>query len=378
MQERPDRVVATHGWTLETCSTWDEAWSLGETVGWRACATGPGGHAFAHPALVRAWAETIGGAVPVVPHVVVARDGDGTTVVLPAVIRAYAGRLARRRVLEPAGGALFGYHTPIWSRGPTPDLATRFWAAVRHASAHDVHQALFRFVAPVAAGTEGTELAGDESPVLPLAGLHSLDDVLGRMSRNAREQVRRIARRLSDVGDVRLDLAHPRDGTAAAQAFRNSMVPAYRARWRAHPGGCLLDAPGVMDFFARVVEDGVSQGWAQFATLSVGEVPVAWHVGLVHATGWHWWLPAHDPERESSAPGRALLAALVARAIADRVPALHLLTGAQRYKRSWQPHPNPLCTVRWYAPGLRGTAARLYDRWRAPASGNTGAADDTP
>lgn len=365
-------------WSLTICTTWEDAWHHGDRVQWSALAQGPTGHAFGHPELVRAWAETVGRAENVVPYVVMARGVNDTQVVLPAVIRPYPGRLATRRVLEPAGGALFGYHTPLWSRLPSGDEATRFWQTVRHVAGARIHQALFRFVAPNTAGSAGAEPAGDDSPLLPLEACHSLDDVLVRMSRNAREQVRRLARRLGDAGEVRLAIATPDEAADSARTFREQVVPAYQARWRAHPAGCLLDAPGVTDFFTRVIHDGVSNGWAQFATLWVGHQPVAWHVGLVHATGWHWWLPAHDPAWEAAAPGRALLAALIARAIADRVPAVHLLTGAQRYKRSWQPVPRPLATVRWYAPGLRGTAARLYDRWRTSAPAGAAASDHAP
>lgn len=363
-------------WSITRCATWDEAWALGDAAGWLALSQDPAGHAFGHPALVRAWAETVGHADAVVPHVIVARHAQDTVVILPAVVRTYAGRRATRRVLEPAGGALFGYHTPLWSRHPTSDDATDFWQAVRRVAGTRVDQALFRFVSPAAAGHVGAEPAGDESPVLSLIGCPTFDDVLARMSRNAREQVRRITRRLADAGEIRLAIAAPSDGPQALQAFRTQMVPAYQARWRGHPNGCLLDAPGVTDFFARVVAVGVPERWAQFATLWVGDQPVAWHIGLAHASGWYWWLPAHAAEWEAAAPGRALLAALIARAVADRVPAMHLLTGAQRYKRSWHPTPGPMATVRWYAPGLRGAIAHVYDRWRAPASSGAVATND--
>lgn len=363
------------GWTLRWATTWPEAFALGDTVAWEALAAGPCGHPFAHPALVRAWADTVGAATGVQPWVCVAHDADGTTAVLPAVVRRYAGRWAERAVLEPAGGSLFGYHAPVWSRAPSVDQATRFWDGVRAVTGGTVHQALFRLVAPTSAGARHQEPAGDDSPVLSLAGLTDFDAVLARLSRNAREQVRRAARRLGDAGPVRLHLAAPTDAADAARRFHREVVPAYRARWRERRTACLLDEPGVADCFARVVEDGVAGGWGQFATLLVGEEPVAWHVGLVHATGWHWWLPTHAAAWDALAPGRVLLAELIAAALAHRVPALHLLTGGHRYKRSWQPEPGPLCTVRWYAPGLRGTAARVYDRWRG-ARPTT--ADDPP
>ena len=176
---------------------------------------------------------------------------------------------------------------------------------------------------------------------------------------------------------MQLSLFTRESAAKATEEYRDYVVPAYRALWRARPEGCLLDQPGVEYFFERVVEVGVAEGWAQLARLTVGGTPVAWHVGLKHRTGWYWWLPAHDPARAEESPGRVLLAEVIARAIADRVPRLHLMIGAHQYKQSWRPASLALRSVRWYAPGARGTALRLYDAMHARSTTESAANVDT-
>ena len=359
-------------WTFAWTPHWDDAWTGSMGALWRELAdASTEANAFHEPALCRIWAETVGAATGAAPVVGVATATDGTRVLLPWVLTTHRGRRLSRRVIEPIGQTLFGYHDPLPSRALSPAEARALWPAARRALPVASDAALFRFAHDTIALGPMSEPVGEDSPVLDLGGTADLDALLAGMSRNAREQVRRARRKLDAAGAVCLSLCPPASAQAAAAEYRSHVVPAYRALWRARPAGCLLDLPGVERFFERVVEVGVGEGWAQMARLTVGGTAVAWHVGLVHRSGWYWWLPAHDPSRADLSPGRVLMAELISRAIAERVPRLHLMIGAQRYKQSWRPSPLALRTVRWHAPGARGTMLRWYDAVRrrgAPAA----------
>ncbi len=362
-------MTPTRRWQFAWSRTWADALEGAHGAAWRAlAASSPQANAFHAPAVVRIWADTVGAAIGAEPVVGRATASDGTEAVLPWVVVPHAGRRITRRVLEPVGQALFGYHDPLLSRAVEPELAAALWDEARVAAPGGAQTALFRLVHADAAPGPMSEPVREESPVLELAGTAELDALLATLSRNAREQVRRQRRKLEAVGPVAFECAPPERAAAAAAEFRSAVVPAYHALWRDRAAGSLLDAPGVTEFYARVIAEGVTAGWAQFARLTVAGQPVAWHVGLVHRTGWYWWLPAYAAKHADHSPGRVLLAELIARAIHDHVPRLHFLIGGQRYKLSWRPRALDLRTVRWYAPGARGAALKLYDRVLAPSA----------
>ncbi len=352
--ERPS-IEWMAGWpVLDHAPLWEE-W---EAVRARAVVS----QVFHRADVLRAWYDTVARAQRHEPVMIRYTAPAGARVYLAASVVPYEGRWAGRRVLEPAGQDLFGSHDPLVDGDAEAVDWDAFWDAVRDAAA-GVDQALFRFVHPRMSGRARAEPAGDESPVLSFEGVPSLDAMLARCSANHRGDVRRRIRRAQERGALELQVFETTGAAQAMGEFDARFWPVWSAASAQH-GWRLHTRPGFAAFCQRVVREGVAGGWAHFAVLRIADTPVAWHLGLADAGRVYWWLPVHDPAHDALAPGKLLLALLVARLIDDRWRELHFQTGAQAYKLAWQPTWPPLMAVRWHAPSARGRVLALHDRLR--------------
>jgi CelD/BcsL family acetyltransferase involved in cellulose biosynthesis len=357
-------------WRFELWRTWAEVWSAPRQAVWRdLLAADPDANAFQRPELVRAWAATRGREVGAVPAFILASHGSGARVLLPWVVVLHHGSRVARRVLEPAGQSLFGYHDPLVAGPPLfPSDWDSLWEGTYRLLAGSCDQALFRFVHPGRATGRRSTRCSDASPVLEIGGAADLDALLARCSTNHRGDVRRRLRRLSEQGEARLWVPDgaTSDMDAARADFVDGFLPAYAAVWDGRPEGNLLRQPGLADFLSSLVSEGLPGGWAHYAVLRLDSQPIAWHLGLIDRErgALYWWFPTYEPAREVLSPGKALLARLLEHCLEHGLRRVHFLTGGQPYKLAWKPDIPELRTVRWHSPSLRGHLLGLYDRWR--------------
>src|SRR6266851_351651 len=224
-------------WRFEWRQSWTELWAKDFQATWlQLLARDPSAHAYHLPDLVRAWAETHGATLSATPMFGLATDDAHRQVLLPWVVVRRAGRFTRRRVLEPVGSTLFGYHDPLVGVPDADEVDwSTLWESARRELARSCDQALFPFVHPRYTRGIDAEPCGEESPVLSLAGLGNLQDALARCSTNHRSDVGRRLRRLEEKGELRLWVAGPSEAGAATQNFRERFVPAYHNLWRPRP-----------------------------------------------------------------------------------------------------------------------------------------------
>lgn len=349
-------------WRFEWRRSWDDVWTPAFLAQWhdiiaRASAVIP----YHRPGLVRAWSETVGAAVGARPMIGLANDQCGTTVLLPWVIESGRGRLLTRRRLVPAGAGVFGYGRPLVASSQEPDWRS-FWPALTKDVSREADLIEVPLLeTPLAAGA-WSMAPGDPSPIVDLTAARSLDDVLARCSPNHRTDIRRRFRRLGEAGVVEFTLVAPDRRHAAVDALKRDVLPAYEQQWPVSTGAALLAWPAMREFLVRVIADGLPQGWAQFAVLSLDGRPLAWHLGFVEARDWYWWMPTYDPAQAQFSPGKVLLARLIEAAVTARVERLHLQAGAQPYKMAWRPVLPELVTVRAYGTSVRGRLLQGYDR----------------
>lgn len=350
-------------WQFEWRRDWSEIWRDDFLSHWRELLEqSPYAHAYHVPDLVRQWAETCGRENACRPLIGLAEDDRGRRILLPWVVVTHRGRLVTRRVLEPAGGSLFGYHDPLVG-GPTVEEIdwSSLWQSVRREVGRDCDQALLRFVHPRYAAGPGSEPCGEQNPVLPLSGRTDLESLLQQCSANHRGDVRRRLRRLHEQGELCLWIAAPGYEQELRDDFDSQFLAAYEQNGRRRPERNLLRSPGVREFAARVALDGVPAGWAHYAALRLSGRSIAWHLGLFYRNELYWWLPAYDPAFENFSPGKVLLALLIEHGLRNGWSRIHFLTGGHRYKLDWNPEPLDLRAVRWHSPTWRGTLLRTYD-----------------
>jgi CelD/BcsL family acetyltransferase involved in cellulose biosynthesis len=352
---------------------WSAVWSF--TVhaddpvwtGWSHAASSPLAHVFHRPDLLSLWMQTIGASMGARPALAEIAHPSGITARLAAVVTPHRGSLVTRRILEPMGQDLFGYHDPCFDRLPTPEQLGGFWSLVR-ATAPPHDQARFRFVDRRFSAGQLHLPSSDQSPVLSLEHAASLDDVLARCSSNHKGDVRRRLRRLRERGDVRLRVYESTEAREAVRHFGERCWP----RW---VSACqrlrsdLFQRPGFRAYCDRLIEEGVASGLAHYSALQVDGVDIAWHLGLADRGRLYWWLPAHDETWDAWSPGKVALALLVEHAISRGIRELHFQTGVQPYKMAWRPSVPPRVALGWHAPSWRGRAIGAYDRVRRPAGG---------
>lgn len=350
-------------WRFEWRRTWDAVWAPTFQDTWAGLlATSGSAHVFHQPDVVRAWAGTRAAALDADPLVGLARHQSGAQALLLWVVVPYRGRFLPRRVLEPIGGSLFGYHDPLVAAPAGEHIDwPDFWRAARREVRAWCDQALFRFVDPQYAQGALTEPCGEQSPVLDLSGLPDLEALLERCSRSHRGDVHRQLRRLSDVGAVSLWIADAASVDEAAADMTTRFIPALDTGWSRKPSGSIVGHAGVVEFLTRVVAEGVPAGWAHYSALRLSGTPIAWHLGFHDGGGLYYWMPCYDPQWENFSPGKILLTLLIQHAIAHGWPRIHLLTGGQPYKLAWQPTELHLRAVRWHAPTWRGAALACWD-----------------
>jgi CelD/BcsL family acetyltransferase involved in cellulose biosynthesis len=306
--------------------------------------------------------DTIGAAIGATRAMVEVERGDGAIGRLATVIVTHRGSMVTRRVLEPMGQDLFGYHDPLFTQPPSS--LDGFWSTVRNtAPPHD--QALFRFVDERFAPAHHRVSSDERSPVLSLDGCAALDDVLARTSANHRGDVRRRLRRLRERGEVTLYVYGRDEAALAARHFDERCWPHWVAGCESK-GFTLPSRPGFRAYCDRLLRVGVASGLTHYSALRVGGADIGWHLGLRDRDRLYWWLPAHDATWDEWSPGKVALALLIEHAIGAGCRELHFQTGAQPYKMAWRPDVPPRVAIGWHAGTWRGRALGVYDAMRSP------------
>ncbi len=359
--------AGTDDWTFEWRRSWDEVRDP-EFVGrWQRVLNASASAQVYHcPEIVAAWADTVGAAAGAEPCFGVATSAAGHSIILPWVVGTHQGRLWWRKMIEPVGQDMFGYHDPLTDAAPASIDWRAFWQLARESVPGHWDQALFRYVHAELSDPAWSQ-AADGGPVLSLDGVASFDALLASCSSNHRGEIRRRRRRLEDRGSVELRVAGPADGACAVEEWRARIEPAYRGVWDKRPRRNTLLRPGLDAFLTRVLSQGLSEGWGHLSTLQVGGEPIAWHVGFIDRQRLYWWIPAHRQEWEPFAPGKVLLASLVEHGMAAGWREIHLLAGLHAYKLAWHPRMSDLREVKWHAPSVRGQLLSLYDAMRHSA-----------
>jgi CelD/BcsL family acetyltransferase involved in cellulose biosynthesis len=369
-------VQSTTDWRFEWHRTWDSVWNEPFVSDWQQLMRrSPYATVFHEPALVRAWAETRGGAVGAKPLFGIASRGDGAMVLLTFVVQDNRGRRVTRRAISAAGDAFFGYHDPLVAGIDPVDVDwAPFWNRVRQETAGDADHALMRFVNATYGRGPFVDALTTPSPVLDLSSCSTLDEVLAKCSRKHRADIGRQKRRLEEeVGSLELWSAGRAESLLAISDFRQHFLTAYARNWSDRERRSMFDDPGVQDFAERVLSDGIPGGWARYSVLRAGGQPLAWLIGLEHRRASYWWVQTYAREVRQYSPGRLAFGFAIADALSRGFTAVHMMTGESTNKLEWRPRRTDLHALRWYAPTVKGALLGWYDRQHRARAGRRSA-----
>jgi CelD/BcsL family acetyltransferase involved in cellulose biosynthesis len=151
---------------------------------------------------------------------------------------------------------------------------------------------------------------------------------------------RRKARRLAELGEVRISIDESGPGRAAAVA---AMARQKSRRWRQTGGRDLFAEPGYLAFYETLAANGLGGGTIMMSALYVDDHIVASHWGMCYQQRFYWLMPGYeDGEWERRSVGRILLDALVQWAVAEKLTVFDLTVGDDAYKQQWADHLLPL------------------------------------
>lgn len=279
------------------------------------------------------WLETIGMANRVRPFFARVNDTNGRPLLLlPLGIR----RQASARILEFLDCGVADYNAPVLfspAAQLSPEAARALWIAVRHAAP--------RF--DVAMLRKMPEFVGDlRNPLYTLAsekcaqsGHHIL---LGRapaemlQSKHDSKETKRRRARLSDVGEIRFQVAASQSEIDAVFA---EFIRQKSAQYRERTGSDGFDVPGQRDYYRSLARRLVDRG-VELVCLRVGGAIVATAWCLIAGRRYYYMMCAHEGGRWGKfGTGRLLLEDLIERASRDGLEAFDLGFGDEDYKLRW-------------------------------------------
>lgn len=334
--------------------------------GWEALA-GDVGHPFASHAWIGAWLAAFAAEAP--PAVYTAWEGDRLAAALPLVRRGSA--------LAAAANA----HTPWFSPlGKGEPLALVADAVARSGASHVVLPELALDDAATRVLADALDAARsvvwlEPTRTAPVVDRSSVpEEYLSHVSGNRRREIRRLRRRLDELGAVVAPLALPADVDAEVDRALALEV----AGWKGRRGTAILDDPATERFYRDVARAFARRGELRLSTVSLDGELVAFDLCIVAND--RLWIPKgsiHEDHRSRS-PGIVLLVAEIEAALEAGLSGVELLGDADAYKlpfatrtrRHGAVHgarlrPAPVARIayrRAVRPHLRRVARALRDR----------------
>lgn len=318
-------------WDFRWLRSWDEIWEPGHLAGWRAACEAADAAAtpFMHPALVRAWLATVGGADGFAPFFLEATDGERR--ILWLLVRPRAARGGIRRlspVGDGTGGPHFAYNDPVLAPG-TAGLGD-FWPAFeremrgRAGSWFDSF-ALHRLRSDMFGGTIGSP-APQGSPFVRLDTYADFGAYMAARPNGLLKRIERKRRKLLSEASVEVR-AHGPGEAAEATAWLPDLEAAQLARY---PESAV--APGLL---AHLVAEGIGGGLVRPSVLRVDGRGASWRIDYLLGDTLYLGFCAIDMEFHRHSPGHLHSMAVLEAHVAQGGRVYDLLIGEQAYKYDW-------------------------------------------
>ena len=146
-----------------------------------------------------------------------------------------------------------------------------------------------------------------------------------------RSDLRRCRRRISELGDLTLEVHTGERGVAALQ----EAVPLEATGWKGNNGTAIVSRSSTLRFYGEVAQWASGRGWLRTCVLRVAGRPIAFHLVLVaHGSAYHL-KSGYDVELPKHSPGMLILHDVLRQNFADESIQRDHLGGAEPYKVAW-------------------------------------------
>jgi CelD/BcsL family acetyltransferase involved in cellulose biosynthesis len=199
------------------------------------------------------------------------------------------------------------------------------------------------------------------SPRLALGGAPAEERTSGRF----RQNLRRRARRLAELGAVSLRRTNgPEDADAALADF----LALEASGWKGTGGSAIAQDPALVRFYGAIVRDAAARGALAVRALELDGRPIAIHLGLVHRGVYHLPKTAYDEALAAVSPGQLLQREVLAECEARGLSGFEFLGPDMPWKRDWEPEHVPHDWLYVYRPSLAGRAMHTLKHRVKPAA----------
>lgn len=315
---------------------------------------------FARPGWFAAWWPTFAERPPVL---VAARARDRLVGLLP--LRRRAGGLASPTNAHTPGFGVLAEEAAI--AGVLADAVLAMSARrvqLDYVDADDPGAARIEQVAE-ARNRRVLRLITRRSPYLSLSGPGESVDV--RLSSKVASNLRRVQRRLSELGRLEVDVADGRDGLTALLAEGLRLEA---SGWKAERGTAIESSWAARRFYAAMATWAAQRGILRLAFLRLDGRGIAFQLGLEEAGAYYLIKGGYDPDMRRYAPGKLLARAMIARAVAEGLQRFEFLGAEEPWKLEWSPRFHERTLLRIFAPSALGTvdhaAQSAYLRYARP------------
>jgi len=352
---RPDRPPQGHdGWIELDVET--AAVQFAER--WASLTGAPGTPPTADPAWQRVyWRAFDHDAAPARVHALPTSDG-----VAAIVVARRAGRLLPRRASGVNG------HTPYSALAldASPAVAGRtldhLMASVQVLDLGPLYARAGVTGALVAAACErGLRVSRDAHGADAIIDLpESWNEFRHALSSKLAANTSRAARQLARLGALAVELV---SGGAALQPVLTECFTLETLGWKGKGGVPMCSRPDTLQFYSDLATTWAAAGRLALYTLRLNGMLIAFEYCLRHNGRLDLLKLSYHPDFARYSPGNVLRFLLLEREIASGGAQSYHLGLMGEWKARWATRVEPLCRLRVYAPGVRGTAAYLAMSW---------------
>lgn len=321
----------------------------GVVADWEDLADRVGANPFLHPGFVLAWQRAF-----------------GREPLLLATVRR-AGELAAALPLVRRGAVLVSpanWHTPQSGLlAEDADAATALASLIGRSRARRISLAFID-------GADGDTLA--LSAEIRRAGYRVLERTLTRspylelhgdwaefeagMKSSARSNLRRLRRRLQELGTLTLDEV---DGGVRLDEGLAEVIRVEGLAWKGGRGTAIDSQQNTREFYGDVARWAAERGWLRIHILRLDRDPVAVSLAIEAHKVFFGVKLGYDPAHSRLSPGMIMLDELVRRAFENRLSRVEMLGTDDAYKHTWCPDTHERIGVQAFAPSIAGRIDHL-------------------
>jgi CelD/BcsL family acetyltransferase involved in cellulose biosynthesis len=168
-----------------------------------------------------------------------------------------------------------------------------------------------------------------QSPFVDICRYGGWDEYERTLSKNLRLDLRRRWRRLTEAGDVSIDI---RSDTQCLDRFLREGFGIEGSDWKTAQGTAIASRRTTLAFYRQIGDWAGERGWLRLSFLRIDGKPIAFQFN-VEANRVHYHLKGgYDPAYRRLSPGKMLHAELLRRAFASGLDRFDFLGGVEPYK----------------------------------------------